>query len=409
MAESDFCGNIGYHFVPTDVEMLMLLRRRVEGMNICSRVIERDMYGETATPWLIFRGDDPWETVGDIDSNKSTKDMKTLYVITKLKKIGNLKTIRVAGCGTWDGQTGKTYIKMNNKKIGYKRMFNFKASKKMEGAANKSSDNWIMHEYHLDGEFLMKGNCDDYVICRIKKLSNAKFSERSSVGYSTPEESSSRDHINNEEVPMNMSIVGGGGIVEENQVHEECYDVSSRDIGGGGSISKVGSNKRKYCEASFDDDQLQESKQLCKHQRVMAEAAFHDNQELMKEELCKQQDDEWMNMIDWNNIDPCVGNSNTNSIPPTSDDIERLGRDQFDKEEWSAEEIEQMRIYLDNLEEETTAIDHPIEEMEQQQQQINEDHDHQKKLGTDQQFEEDDQLEEWSDEDIQKLMTSLEN
>ncbi|KAI5683701.1 hypothetical protein M9H77_04929 [Catharanthus roseus] len=98
------------------------------------------MYGESATPWLIFRGDNRWETVPDIDSYKSTKDIKTLYVITKLKKIANLKTMLVAGCGTWDGQTGKTYIEMNNNKIGYKKMFDFRASKKMAGTANKSSE-----------------------------------------------------------------------------------------------------------------------------------------------------------------------------------------------------------------------------------------------------------------------------
>lgn len=68
-------------------------------------------------------------------------------MITKFKKIGNLKTIR----GTWDGQTDKTYIEMNSKKVVYRRMFNFGTSKKT-AVANKNSNNWIMHEYHLDGE-----------------------------------------------------------------------------------------------------------------------------------------------------------------------------------------------------------------------------------------------------------------
>lgn len=80
-------------------------------------------------------------------------------------------------------------------------------------------------------------------------------------------------------------------------------------------------------------------------------ASYNEKQQLQSckaigDGIVVEDGDEWMNMIDWNNIQ-C-------GTTPTIDDIEKLGRDQFDQEEWSAEEIEKMRIYLDNLKEEIT-------------------------------------------------------
>ncbi|KAI5640868.1 hypothetical protein M9H77_00037 [Catharanthus roseus] len=144
---------IGFRFHPTDEEMLLLLRHKAQGNIINSRsspmIVERDFYVENGTPWMIFKQDDPWQTM-------------------KISASRNNIT-RVAGCGTCDGQTGKNYIKSigdKNKIIGFKKMFNFKP-KFVEG--NNNYGKWIMHEYHLDGDFL-KGISDTnvFVICRIK-------------------------------------------------------------------------------------------------------------------------------------------------------------------------------------------------------------------------------------------------
>ncbi|KAI5640869.1 hypothetical protein M9H77_00038 [Catharanthus roseus] len=178
---------IGFRFHPTDEEMLLLLRHKAQGNIINSRsspmIVERDFYFENGTPWMIFKQDDPWQTMVT-ESEKLIKDTKYLYVITRLKKISASRNniIRVAGCGTCDGQTGKNYIKSiedKNKIIGFKKMFNFKP-KFVEG--NNNYGKWIMHEYHLDGDFL-KGISDtnDFVICRIKWENPLLSSSSSSV------------------------------------------------------------------------------------------------------------------------------------------------------------------------------------------------------------------------------------
>ncbi|KAI5640867.1 hypothetical protein M9H77_00535 [Catharanthus roseus] len=205
---------IGFRFHPTDEDMLLLLRHKAQGNTINPKlspmIVERDFYSENGTPWIIFKQDDPWQTMVT-ESGKLIKDTKYLYVITRLKKISASKNniIRAAGCGTWDGQTGKNYIKDKNKIIGFKKMFHFKP-KTVEG--NNNYGKWIMHEYHLDGDFL-KGisQTNDFVICRIKW----EFCSSDSNGVSeTPLLNSSSSSVSEPAVTSSESVIKNVGNLE---------------------------------------------------------------------------------------------------------------------------------------------------------------------------------------------------
>ncbi|KAI5665169.1 hypothetical protein M9H77_24492 [Catharanthus roseus] len=205
---------IGFRFHPTDEEMLLLLRHKAQGNTInpklSAMIVERDFYSENGTPWIIFKQDDPWQTMVT-ESGKLIKDTKYLYVITRLKKISAYTNniIRSAGCGTWDGQTGKNYIKDKNKIIGFKKMFHFKP-KIVEG--NNNYGKWIMHEYHLDGDFL-KGisQTNDFVICRIKW----EFCSNDSNGVSeTPLLNSSSSSVSETAATSSESVIKNVGNLE---------------------------------------------------------------------------------------------------------------------------------------------------------------------------------------------------
>ncbi|KAI5656650.1 hypothetical protein M9H77_25443 [Catharanthus roseus] len=204
----------GFRFHLTNNEMLLLLRHKAQGNIINPRpspmIVERDFYSENSTPWIIFKQDDPWQTMVT-EFEKLIKDTKYLYVITRLKKISASRNniTRTAGCGTWDGQTGKNYIKDKNKIIGFKKMFNFK-SKIIEG--NNNFGKCIMHEYHVDGDFL-KGisNTNDYVICRIKW----EFcSNDSNGGSETPLLSSSSSSVSETAATSSEGYIKNGGNLE---------------------------------------------------------------------------------------------------------------------------------------------------------------------------------------------------
>ncbi|CAA2959899.1 NAC transcription factor 25-like [Olea europaea var. sylvestris] len=163
----------GYRFQPTDQELIIFyLEKKAKNLPLpwnCS-IVERDLYGEHATPWNVFSDNDPWDIsiTSERDRKKSTK--MTLYVFTKLLKFGKKRTERRAGCGTWDGQTGAKIIEnWNGEIIGSSKMLSFEA-KIDSDVIKKNHGHWIMHEYSLDGVSLNERTCKDYVICKITKI-----------------------------------------------------------------------------------------------------------------------------------------------------------------------------------------------------------------------------------------------
>ncbi|KAK2634824.1 hypothetical protein Ddye_029616 [Dipteronia dyeriana] len=152
---------LGFRFRPSDEELVKdYLLKKVRGQQFPWNGVQIcDLYGDKP-PWEIF--------LHGTDHELLEKDHK-FYVFTKLKKAGQKRVSRVAGCGTWHGdkRTVMIYADKKNKSglIGFKKNFTFK----VKNGSKKS--HWIMHEFSLAGESLMGidyKSCD-FVLCRLKK------------------------------------------------------------------------------------------------------------------------------------------------------------------------------------------------------------------------------------------------
>ncbi|CAI9115247.1 OLC1v1016100C1 [Oldenlandia corymbosa var. corymbosa] len=176
---------VGMKFNPTEEELLShYLKNKIMGhpLSDCESqfLIDINMYGEKATPWELFCSNSdqfiPWLQSVDI-SNKDKHSEEILYVSTKLKSVGktnkseNKQKCRVAGCGTWHANNTKqpiTVIDDNNGEsilIGYRRNFTFRSP------TQETIGQWNMTEYSINpiAFGLRKFNCEDYVLCKIKR------------------------------------------------------------------------------------------------------------------------------------------------------------------------------------------------------------------------------------------------
>ncbi|KAL3631728.1 hypothetical protein CASFOL_024712 [Castilleja foliolosa] len=160
----------------TEEELLGHLLRRAIGspMPTNHQIIERNIYGETADPWCVFRDvdDSHWDISEGKGKNKQVKS--TIHVITKVTKIKS-RISRRAGCGSWSGQTsGKKILNGSGQLIGSKKLFNFE--KRLDETVEDDGHDWIMSEYSLAGTYMSNYRVkhDDYVICRITRKSKLK-------------------------------------------------------------------------------------------------------------------------------------------------------------------------------------------------------------------------------------------
>ncbi|KAA8515090.1 hypothetical protein F0562_018123 [Nyssa sinensis] len=136
---------LGFRFMPTEEELIHYLWTKVVDLTLPfpGVVIERDLYGDKA-PWEVFNNEvpNPWVTI-----KGKKKTTNTIYVLTRLKKIGPKQNIRKAGCGAWDTQTGAVQIKNDHKEvIGFKRMLVFQVKGDLHVENNS---HWMMHEDSL--------------------------------------------------------------------------------------------------------------------------------------------------------------------------------------------------------------------------------------------------------------------
>lgn len=170
---------VGYRFHPTEQELVgYFLKNKVMGQPLMGweseLIVERDLYGDGATPWELLRddnGDLPWQIVVE-SSAKVVQSQKVIYVFTKLSTVGKKgkkkHKNRVAGCGSWHGNTSMEDVRDNygeGKVIGSKRTFTFSSQEETVG-------HWTMYEYSIDAAAngLCPGmNCENYVLCKIKK------------------------------------------------------------------------------------------------------------------------------------------------------------------------------------------------------------------------------------------------
>ncbi|KAL8538708.1 hypothetical protein ACS0TY_000647 [Phlomoides rotata] len=155
---------LGFRFDPSDDELIggFLIPRLSGGSLPWDGILECDLYCEA--PWNIFDESSPyWQKPKRVDKSKVCK--KSMYVFTRLKKASARKISRIAGCGTWDGQTGSSKVKdLTGKVIGSTRMFRYQGGMDM----NNSFGNWIMHEYVAE-----EAKDDDLVLCKITNSTSA--------------------------------------------------------------------------------------------------------------------------------------------------------------------------------------------------------------------------------------------
>lgn len=147
--EAKFQLGVGIRFKPTDEELIKcFLLKRVKGQVLSpSPIVECELYGKRS-PWEIF------------EERANYSDRSIWYCFTSLKMTSKKKISRVAGNGTWHGESSAKQIVDSKKKnvvIGFKKTFTFKIKGK--------NSNWNMHEFRLADD----GESSNYVLCKIKK------------------------------------------------------------------------------------------------------------------------------------------------------------------------------------------------------------------------------------------------
>ncbi|CAI9117852.1 OLC1v1019339C1 [Oldenlandia corymbosa var. corymbosa] len=154
----------GCGFHPTELEIITILRNRVLSQQGYPGVLERNLYGPDATPWLILSEEDgtiPWQRVGNaVDIGKK------VYVFTVAPRLGNgSQRDRSAGCGSWVPRTGpRNVMDGGGLQVGTRRSLSFQPRTEQYGR-----DRWVMHEYELDDSQLNPGQTTDLVLCRVAK------------------------------------------------------------------------------------------------------------------------------------------------------------------------------------------------------------------------------------------------
>lgn len=176
---------VGLRFRPTQQELISLLQEKTRGSEISAFtncVLEKNLYGkEGMEPWKVFSHveNDKWEFYDEAGKNDKKR---VLFVVTKLTKMSARKTGRIAGGGTWDGQTPGKPVKdyQDRKVVGYMKLLNYVIDPGCElEAADKGY--WYMHEYSLSEYSLreIKIKSKDYVICRIVRDDSKSCSVKS--------------------------------------------------------------------------------------------------------------------------------------------------------------------------------------------------------------------------------------
>ncbi|CAI9117855.1 OLC1v1019342C1 [Oldenlandia corymbosa var. corymbosa] len=155
-----------YRFLPTPEVLLMLLKHRVTGHpNENPFLIEKDLFGSNATPWVILNESDRanrWVDVQDVDCEVIGRQ---ICVITRIPRVGiGEDKVMAAGCGAWCETSGPRFVQSESRVIiGVTRTLEFRSESVAVG------DRWVMEEYALAGDFLSPNDSTEYVIVRITK------------------------------------------------------------------------------------------------------------------------------------------------------------------------------------------------------------------------------------------------
>ncbi|XP_021887288.1 NAC domain-containing protein 19-like [Carica papaya] len=109
--------NIGYHFTPSDEELLQILAIKLRGgYEILGGHAMKEIDVYQKEPWLVFDKD----------------ESEPFYVFTSLKKKSSSRSRmdRKVGSGTWRMERSIDVVDQGDKVVGYKKMLTFEEEKK---------------------------------------------------------------------------------------------------------------------------------------------------------------------------------------------------------------------------------------------------------------------------------------
>ncbi|XP_074340948.1 uncharacterized protein LOC141678505 [Apium graveolens] len=236
MMEEMMKATPGFCFSPFDEQLITLyLKPKVLGQKLpCNLVEERQLYGPDANPWQLFDTENHSWILSEVSSGKFEKITYIFVNLTKKaiaqeKKKGKRENYnKIAGCGTWHGQTKRNEIRdCNGDLIGEKRMLSFEINEVPDQDLSKLG-RWRMHEYHLCGINKDITNPGNTVLCKITldQSKNPPLRLHSKGNHNHPVKSSDKPEKKN----TNVHIVSSPATVNSGYV--ECNQgVSENTVG----------------------------------------------------------------------------------------------------------------------------------------------------------------------------------
>ncbi|GMH07887.1 hypothetical protein Nepgr_009727 [Nepenthes gracilis] len=166
----------GFRFHPTDQELVSYYLKR----KVCGKPIRFDAISETD----IYKSE-PWD-LPELSRLKSKDNEWYFFGVQDKKYVNGSRVNRATGKGYWKATGNDRPIMHNCRTVGMKKTLVFYSGRAPCGKRT----NWVMHEYRLIDEVLMKDGValDAYLLCKILKKSGPGFKPGEQYGPFVEEE-----------------------------------------------------------------------------------------------------------------------------------------------------------------------------------------------------------------------------
>ncbi|CBI31390.3 unnamed protein product, partial [Vitis vinifera] len=143
----------GFRFHPSDEELVQYYLKR----KVCGKAIAFDAIAEVD----IYKKE-PWNLGGE--SKLKSRDMEWYFFSALDRKYGNGGRVnRATSYGYWKATGNDRSVLHGSRIVGMKKTLVFHSGR----APGGQRTNWIMHEYRLVDDELVKALRDSYVVCRV--------------------------------------------------------------------------------------------------------------------------------------------------------------------------------------------------------------------------------------------------
>nr|UPI48796.1 NAC transcription factor 26 [Fagopyrum tataricum] len=166
----------GFRFHPTDQELVSYYLKR----KICGKPIRFDAISETD----IYKSE-PWD-LPDLSRLKSRDNEWYFFGVQDKKYVNGSRVNRATGKGYWKATGNDRPIIHSTRTVGMKKTLVFYSGRAPCGKRT----NWVMHEYRLTDEEVVKDgiSLDSYLLCKILKKSGPGFKPGEQYGPFVEEE-----------------------------------------------------------------------------------------------------------------------------------------------------------------------------------------------------------------------------